>query len=211
MVIYRVLSIIVIVASLYWLFSFLKKNEFSIGKVVNSFWDNFKNSVGKLKGIKSNSLQTNLNLFKRFFYLTTLFLFLLMAVSAFIPVLLGNTLSDIFLLVHVTVAPLFSIFIAILIILFAHSNRLTKDDVMENSEEQKIKFNQKGYLKVIFWLVALFSVSAMISIVLNMFPIFGTEGQVYLLDVHKYSTLLLLLLVIFHSGLITVNSKQNLK
>ena len=208
---YRALSIIVIIASLYWLFSFLKKNEFSFGRVANSFLDDFKNSFGKLKGMKSNNLQTNLNLFKRFFYLATLFLFLLMALSAFIPVLSGTNLSDIFLLVHATVAPLFSVFLAILIILFAHSNRFNKDDVKENSDEQKFNFNQSGYLKVIFWLVALFSVSAMVSIVLNMFPIFGTEGQVYLLDVHKYSTLLLLLLVIFHSGLITVNSKQNLK
>lgn len=211
MVIYRVLSIIVIVASLYWLFSFLKNNKFSISRLINSFWDDFKNSFEKLKGTKSNNLQTNLILFKRFFYFATLFLFLLMALSAFIPVILGTSLGDIFLLVHVTVAPLFSIFVAILIILFAHSNRLNKDDVIDNSDKQKIKFNQGGYLKVIFWLFTLFSLSAMISIVLNMFPIFGTEGQVYLLDVHKYSTLLLLLLVIFHSGLITVNSKQNLK
>ncbi len=209
MVMYSILSLIAIVASLYWLFSFLKKNEFSFGSVANKFWNELKNSISKLKEMKSNNLQANLNLFKRFFYLSTLFLFLLMALSAFIPVLLGITLSDIFLLVHVTVAPLFSVFLAILIILFAHSNRFNKEDVIENSEEQKIKLNQKGYLKVIFWLVALFSVSAMVSIVLNMFPIFGTEGQVYLLDVHKYSTLLLLLLVIFHSGLITVNSKQN--
>ncbi len=209
MVMYSILSLIAIVASLYWLFSFLKKNEFSFGSVANKFWNELKNSISKLKEMKSNNLQANLNLFKRFFYLSTLFLFLLMALSAFIPVLLGITLSDIFLLVHVTVAPLFSVFLAILIILFAHSNRFNKDDLKENSDEQKIKINQSGYLKVIFWLVALFSVSAMVSIVLNMFPIFGTEGQVYLLDVHKYSTLLLLLLVIFHSGLITVNSKQN--
>ena len=206
---YSILSIIAIVASLYWLFSFLKKNEFAFGSVANNFWSELKYSIGQLKGVKSNNLQTNLNLIKQFFYLSTLFLFLLMALSAFIPVLLGSTLSDIFLLVHVTVAPLFSVFLAILIILFAHSNRFSKKDLQENSDEQKIKFNQSGYLKVIFWLVTLFSVSAMVSIVLNMFPIFGTEGQVYLLDVHKYSTLLLLLLVIFHSGLITVNSKQN--
>ena len=209
MVIYRVLSIIVIVASLYWLFSFLKKNELTLCKVVNKFWNDFKNSFGKLKEMKSNNLGTNLIFFKRFFYLSTLFLFLLMAFSALIPVLIGIHLSDVFLLVHVTVAPLFSIFTAILIIIFAHSNRFNKDDIKSNLEEYKINFNRNGYLKVIFWLFALFSFSAMISIVLNMFPIFGTEGQVYLLEVHKYSTLLLLLLVIFHSGLITVSSKQN--
>ena len=187
----------------------MKKNELTLGKVVNKFWNDFKNSFGKLKEMKSNNLGTNLIFFKRFFYLSTLFLFLLMAFSALIPVLIGIHLSDVFLLVHVTVAPLFSIFTAILIIIFAHSNRFNKDDIKSNLEEYKINFNRNGYLKVIFWLVALFSVSAMVSIVLNMFPIFGTEGQVYLLDVHKYSTLLLLLLVIFHSGLITVNSKQN--
>jgi cytochrome b561 len=92
--------------------------------------------------------------------------------------------------------------------LFAHSNRFNQDDVEQKLDKQKFKLNQIGFFKITFWLIALFSATAMISIVLNMFPIFGTEEQVFLLEIHKYSTLLLLLLVIFNSGLITVNSKQ---
>jgi ABC-type multidrug transport system fused ATPase/permease subunit len=205
---YRPLSIIIITASLVWLFGFLKKNQLSFDGVVNNFWNELTNSSGKLKEQKSKNWESKLLFYKRYFYLSTLFLFLLMAISAFIPVLIGSNLSDIFLLTHVTVAPLFSVLLAISIVLFAHSNKFSKND-FEIRDGQESKLNLKGYLKVIFWLFALFSVSAMLSIVLSMFPILGTEGQVLLLDVHKYSTLLLLLLVIFHAGLITANSKQN--
>jgi hypothetical protein len=208
---YRILSLIVIATSLFWLINLLKKNELSSSKIAAKLWSDFKKSFGKLKEMKSNNLQGNLKLFKSFIYISTLILFLIMALSALIPVFIGIHLSDIFLLVHVTVAPLFSVFTAILIVLFAHSNRFNKDDLVKDSDEKKYKISQSGYIKVMFWLFALFSASAMISIVLNMFPLFGTEGQDYLLDVHKYSTLFLLLLVIFHSGLIMVNSNQNLK
>ena len=57
---YRILSIIAIVASLYWLISLLKANELTLDKVVNKFWSDFKNSFGKLKELKSNKLESNL-------------------------------------------------------------------------------------------------------------------------------------------------------
>ena len=66
-----------------------------------------------------------------------------MALSALIPVLIGIHLSDIFLLVHVTIAPLFSVFTAILIILFAHSNRFNENDLVKDSDEKKFKIRKE--------------------------------------------------------------------
>ena len=131
-----------------------------------------------------------------------------MALSAFIPLILfGDSLSGIFLLIHVSVAPLFSIFLAILIILFAHSNQFSKYDLDNSKNNGIFIFNQMGYIKITFWLIVFFSIPTMISVILSMFPLFGTDGQLYLLEIHRYSTLIVLILVILHSGLITVNSK----
>ena len=205
---FRVLSIVIIIGSIIWLYRFLNKNKFSFSKVVGGYFISIKQSFSSLKLLKSQTFIENLNLLKKVVYLFTIFLFILMAISAFIPLILfGDSLSGIFLLVHVSVAPLFSIFLAILIILFAHSNRFNKNDLVDSKEKKKFNFNQFGYIKIIFWLIVLISIPTMISVILSMFPLFGTEGQLYLLEIHRYSTLILLLLVILHSGLITVYDK----
>jgi hypothetical protein len=133
-----------------------------------------------------------------------------MALSAFTPIFIfGDSLSGLFLLLHVSIAPLFSIFLAILVILFTHSNRFNKNDLDNSKKKGKIIFNQMGYMKILYWLIIFFSIPTMISVILTMFPLFGTDGQLYLLEIHRYSTLILFILVILHIGLITVNSKLN--
>jgi hypothetical protein len=41
-----------------------------------------------------------------------------------------------------------------------------------------------------------------LSVVLSMFPLFGTDGQEFLLNLHRYSALLLALVAIVHTYLI---------
>ena len=207
---FRVLSIVIIIGSLIWLYRYLNKNNLSFNEVVNSYFSSFKKSFSNLKLLKSQSFLENLTSIKRIVYLFTLFLFIIMVISAFIPIILfGDSLNGLFLLVHVSAAPLFAIFLAILIILFAHSNRFNKNDLDLSNQKKKFNFNQIGYIKITFWLIVFFSIPTMISVILGMFPLFGTEGQLYLLEIHRYSTLIVLILVILHSGLITVNSKLN--
>jgi len=210
---FRILSIIVIVVSFIWLSRLLNKNNFSFTNSVSSFFTAFKKSLFELKQLKSKDISSKLGWIKSFFYLSTLLLFLLMFISAFLNVIfIGDDLTGFFLLVHLTVAPLFSVFLAILIILFAHSNRFTKNDVdkiTDNSGSIKSEINYSGYLKIVFWLIALLSIPTMISIILSMFPLFGTNGQQILLNIHRYSTLIIVLLVIFHIGLVSVNSIVN--
>jgi len=210
---FRILSIIIIIASLLWLYKFWNSNNISLSNAINKYLANLKKSFGNIKNFRTQSFSSKLDSFKKFFYFSTFFLFALMFLSSFIPaVLFGDNLSDLFLLVHVSVAPLFSLFLAILIILFAHSNRFNKDDFVNSKDETNgYKFNQTGYIKITFWLIVFFTIPAMIAIVLSMFPLFGTEGQLLLLEIHRYSTLIIFILVIFHSGLITVNSTLSFK
>jgi hypothetical protein len=201
---FRILSVLFIISSLLWLFNFAKKNNFSVLDVLNNFLSSLNSIFSELKNIRSNSQSKNFILFKKFFYLFTLFIFLIMAVSSYLPAIFSTkSLSGIFLLIHVTAAPLFAISLTVAIILYANSNRFNKNDLLLEKSSILFSLNISGLLKLIFWMIALFSVSAMLSIILNMFPLFGTEGQLYLLEMHRYSTLILLILVIFHIGLTT--------
>ncbi|MEE9432293.1 MAG: hypothetical protein V3V16_14690 [Melioribacteraceae bacterium] len=207
---FRILSIVSIAASLIWLFSFWSKNSFSFSGKTNNYFSSLKKSFFEFKLLKSQNISSNFNWAKKFFYLATTFLFLLMFLSAFLNVIfLGDDLTGLFLLIHVTVAPLFSVFLAILVILFAHSNRFSENDFNNLTENKRIRHNRSGYIKITFWLITLFSIPAMTSIILSMFPLFGTNGQHILLDIHRYSTLIIFVLVILHTGLSSIRSNSN--
>jgi len=116
----------------------------------------------------------------------------------------GKHLSDFFLLLHVAFAPLFSIIIAITIVLYAHHNRFNENDFAKLKKNNTFSLNRDGYKKLLFWLLAITSTFVMLPITLSMFPLFGTEGQIVLLEIHKYSVLVFSILVILQSGLILI-------
>ncbi len=209
---FRILSVILIVISLIWLLVFLSKQKISLSNFFGNYFSSFNYSFKGIKSLSSKDIPSKINWLKNFFYLTTIFFFILMMLSAFINVIfIGDDLTGLLLLIHVTVAPLFSIFLAVTIILFAHSNNFNKNDFShytENSNNIRNKPNRNGYLKITFWLIVFFSLPIMISIILSMFPIFGTEGEEYLLNIHRYSTLIILLLFIFHVALVSAKSNE---
>ena len=210
---YRILSILFIGASLFWLFNFAKKNNFSIMEMINSFFNSLNLLFADIKNFKNYKYSEKLNFAKKLFYLVTLLLFLIMTISSMIPsVLFGDSLSGIFLLIHVTAAPIFALFLAVSAILYSHSFQFNKNDFSnlptETSTKFSIIFNQNGKSKLTYWLFVLFSIPLMISTILNMFPLFGTDGQLFLLEIHRYSALILIILVIFHSGLISAMDKS---
>jgi len=205
---FRIVSILIIILSIIWLFFFLKKNKISITHAINSYFSSLKNSFTEIKSKRNNSS------LKNFVYVITVLLFLLMFLSAFLNVLFwGNNLTGLLLLIHVSIAPFFSLFLALTIILFAQENSFNKNDfnkVMDQNNNSKNKLNLKGYSKIVFWLITFFAIPIMVSIILSMFPLFGTEGQIILLNIHRYSTLIILILFIFHIGLVSVDLREEI-
>ncbi len=212
---FRILSFLLIIGSFVWLYNFGKKNGFSISDLLNKFIELCKDSIKNISSLKKETFSGKIQVIKIFFYVFTTSLFLIMAISAFLPtIFLDGNLSGIFLLIHVSIAPFFAISLAISIVLFVHSNRFDKNDFtsqLDLNNNKPPKLNNDGYLKIIFWLINLFSLPAIISIILNMFPLFGTEGQNILLEVHRYSTLLLFILLILQSGILSLKFKNVFK
>ncbi|MCJ7691923.1 MAG: cytochrome b/b6 domain-containing protein [Sedimentisphaerales bacterium] len=156
-----------------------------------------------------------LGVLRKLLYLLTLLCFVVLVVTGFYrPLVMDEHLSGYLLMIHATFAPIFAICVAILAIMWAHHNRFETADwpwllrvlrrfiKMKTIDEQQSCGRSYLVQKIAFWLIIFLALPVILSIVLGMFPIFGTEGQEFLLNLHRYSTLALTLTAIIHIYLI---------
>lgn len=145
----------------------------------------------------------------RLAYLLTFVSFGILAVTGFGPLLfVARPLSGFPLMAHLVAAPVFAVGLAYLTLLWAHHHRFEPGEWQRVKPVRRMAEDGGGPSgrftfgeKVSFWLVILLALPVILSIVLSMFPLFGTEGQVWLLDLHRYSAVLLVMAVLVHTYL----------
>ncbi len=158
-------------------------------------------------------LEQKLNLvgvLRRLIYLLALLCFVVLLITGFYPVLVyGEHLSGFLLMLHATFAPVFAACLAVLVVFWADNCRFDKNywpwlqRVLGREAVNKAGVRKYELLqKICFWLIVLLALPVILSIVLGMFPLFGTDGQKFLLNLHRYSTLLLALVAIIHTYLV---------
>ncbi len=170
----------------------IKKESFTsyVDKTIRSFKENIRWKNGD-----------TLNTIRVLSYQLTLLFALLMAVTSFLPILImGGQLTGFPLILHVTLAPFFCVSLAISALFWAHSQQFQEEDwsylkKLQLNMDKNDDINLKSWQKVYFWFFMLISLPAILSIVLSMYPLFGTGGQEALLEIHRYSTLLLFLII----------------
>ena len=158
-------------------------------------------------------LEQKLNLvgvLRRLIYLLALLCFVVLLITGFYPVLVyGEHLSGFLLMLHATFAPVFAACLAVLAVFWADNCRFDKNywpwlqralgrEAVNKAGVKKYELAQK----MCFWLIVILALPVILSIVLGMFPLFGTDYQKFLLNLHRYSTLLLALAAIVHTYLI---------
>ena len=156
-----------------------------------------------------------LGVLRKLLYLLTLLCFVVLVLTGFYkPLVMDEHLSGYLLMVHATFAPVFAICVALLAVMWAHRNRFKVSDWpglvrflrrfirMKTADKQEEGEPSLLIQKIAFWLIIFLALPVILSIVLGMFPIFGTEGQEFLLNLHRYSTLALTLTAIVHIYLI---------
>jgi cytochrome b subunit of formate dehydrogenase len=147
-------------------------------------------------------------------YLLALLCFLVLAVTGFYPMLvLGEHISGYFVMVHATFAPIFTICLAVLAVMWARNCRFTRNDwpwfqrivqritLVKSTSEESCKSSGFGQ-KIAFWLIICLALPLILSIVLIMLPIFGTHSQELLLGMHRYTALVFSLVAIVHTYLL---------
>lgn len=152
---------------------------------------------------------------RKLVYLLTLLCFVVLAVTGFYPtVVLGEHISGYLVMIHATFAPIFAICLAVLAVMWARNSRFTVGDwpwfqrfvqrvtlVKGPGEPERPESSGLG-LKISFWLIIFLALPLALSIVLSMFPFFGTHWQELLLGIHRYTALLFSLAAIVHIYLI---------
>jgi len=167
-------------------------------------------------------LEQKLNLvsvLRRLIYLLALLCFVVLVITGFYPVLVyGEHLSGFLLMLHATFAPVFAACLAVLVVFWADNCRFDKNywpwlqrvlgrEAVNKAGVKKYEPRPSDGLgellrKICFWLIILLALPVILSVVLSMFPFFGTDGQEFLLNLHRYSALLLALAAIVHTYLV---------
>lgn len=126
-------------------------------------------------------------------------LFLLLFLTSFLPVAFGFHMTGILMMIHVQAALLISILIVLFVFLHSNENQLSLEELSQLYQEIKSKKSLDSLLmlKALYWVIVALILPVMLSIILMLYPLFGTEGLEFLADVHRWSVLLLTICVIF--------------
>lgn len=132
---------------------------------------------------------------KKLVYLLTVPLFLITAITGFFPKLvLGETISGYWLMLHATFATAFAPCLAVAALLWVNNLRFDKGEPLRGY----FRFVQKTF----FWLIVLLAQPLILSVVLVMFPIFEAGRQNLFGDIHRYAALVFALVAIIHTYLV---------
>jgi cytochrome b subunit of formate dehydrogenase len=164
------------------------------------------------KSIRKQSLVVILRMLV---YLLALVCFVVLALTGFYPVLiLGEHISGYLVMLHATFAPVFAICLAVLAVMWASNCRFTTGDwpwferivqrVTSVKSVDKAAQSKSSCLgqKITFWLIIFLALPLALSIVLSMFPLFGTHWQELLLGLHRNTAYIFTVVVIVHTILL---------
>ena len=122
--------------------------------------------------------------------------FALMLISGFTHLLLfGEPMSGLLLLLHMAIAPFLALLMVAIIAISAGFNFFSEEDFSGRLSCATIQ-------KIIFWLFSMLSLILILSALLTMFSFFSLEQSNILLTIHRYTALLMSVLVIIYFGCI---------
>jgi len=162
--------------------------------------------------MKSKQKQSIIVILRMLAYLLALVSFVVLALTGFYPVLiLGEHISGYLLMLHVTFAPVLTVCVAVLAILWASNCRFTAGDwplferiVQRITSVKSVDKTAKGKSsglgqKITFWLIIFLTLPLALSIVISMFTLFGTHWQEILLGLHRDIAYIFAVVVILHT------------
>lgn len=159
---------------------------------------------------------TLVGVLRKLVYLLALLAFVVLVINGFYSsLILAGPISGYLLILQTTAGGVFAVCLAILAVMWAHNCRLDKNywpwltrllqhQPANTTAPAKYELCQK----ICFWLIIFLALPLILSIILSMFPLFGTEGQTCLLQLHRYSALILALIAIIHTYLL-IRSKMS--
>jgi len=160
---------------------------------------------------------TLVGVLRKLVYLLALLCFVVLLVTGFFPrLVLQKGICGYWLMLHATASPVFAACVAILACFWAHNCRLDKKYwpwlqriLQRQTAEMPAPEKHELARKVAFWLIIFLALPLILSPVLSMFPLFGTHWQELLAQLHRYTALLLALVIIVHTYLMVLTEAKN--
>jgi formate dehydrogenase subunit gamma len=147
------------------------------------------------------------NLWERLVHLALLMSFLVLAVTGFVASIGWNgPMKGYMLMLHTTSGAVFAVSVGCMLVTWAADHAFTQADgrwfrgggcCTPVKELPAGRFT--GGEKVYFWLAGLLTLAALVSMLMSMVPVLGTEGQALMYHVHRWSTLVLVVATIWHA------------
>jgi hypothetical protein len=116
--------------------------------------------------------------------------------TGFGPAVMGLRLSGYLLMIHVTFGPVLAVSLAFLVLVRAKTHVPVRANaapilaLLRLPVQPPLAPGELGLVaKGCFWALAVLALPLTLSIVLSMFPLFGTEGQKWMAEVHRYCAL----------------------
>jgi cytochrome b subunit of formate dehydrogenase len=158
--------------------------------------------------------QSPLDILRGLVYLVAVVCGAVLAITGFYPVLIkGEHISGYLMMLHATCAPVFAACMAALAVMWAGRCRFERLDCpltvrlvswlggKETGDEVACGSSGVGQ-KALFWLLIVLSLPLILSIVLSMFPLFGTHYQNLFLGIHRYVAAVFVLAAALHMVLL---------
>jgi hypothetical protein len=138
-----------------------------------------------------------LRAFEGLVYLGFLACVLLMAVSSFGMIAVGQHMHRWMLIVHMTFAPPFAVCLTLLALMWAEQSQFRGERAAESAA-----LGERFYPgeKLAFWVTVAAGFVTITTAMLGMMTWFGSDGQVVLLNVHRIAALVVLVSAIFHGA-----------
>ena len=169
------------------------------------------------KPAKRPGLLGILDVLSKLAYLVGVLSFSALLITGFFPCLvLGQTISGYWLMVHVSAGGIFAVCLAFMTVMFAEQCRFDRSDCSrlqklfgkESVERQDIIKFTSG-LKISFWLIILLALPVILSIIMSMLGIAGTHGQELLMQLHRYCALPLAVIAVINMYLVIKSAVKN--
>jgi len=203
---FRILLTITVIGSIFLIYKTCKRTKMTSADL----WPISREEFLILKKLNNIPEGGFLIIFRKICYLLTLSFFLILAVSAYLQILIaGGPLSGWLLIIHVTVAPFFVTGVMLSILIMAQQQRFKQQDwlyLKQIAGQKRVLLQRredtKFWDKLLFWIFMLAVIPAILSVLLQLYPVFGSSGMETLLEIHRYSTLILFIAVIAHGRLL---------
>ena len=125
-------------------------------------------------------------------YVMTLLAMVVLAVTGFLPTLVGqNRMQGFVLLLHSMIAPWFMAGLAGLAVAYGGL-------VCRSADEDSPLTVSNGFVTSSFWALVAAALVVILSAIVSLLPLFGTTGMERLAEIHHYSSLFLLVATGFH-------------